>query len=289
MSFCIHVLFDGELSGETALTRCFRELGFPLAFEHDASLPAQGACYLPMLLRGEEIGFELDVRNGRQDVEDIAGEEIDPRFTRAVSVQSAGGDEADAAASCFAAALAKLKDGLVEGLQPDRKLTGDEAIASAREVLHETNTFVEDFFRNSRPLPKNFQVLFHGTLPDKAALTRAFEELGLPLAFQSASGALHEDYLPMRLRGKECGIAFDAWDHREIFETLGAPAESPCGVNFYWGAVSEERTLAICLAAALARLTNGLVLGVHQDRRPTADEAIASAREVLEETDDIDN
>ena len=56
-----------------------------------------------MLLGGEEIGFELGVRDARQDVEDIAGEETDPRFMRAVSMQSAGGDEADAAASCFAA------------------------------------------------------------------------------------------------------------------------------------------------------------------------------------------
>jgi hypothetical protein len=39
----------------------------------------------------------------------------------------------------LAAALAKLKDGLVEGLQPDRRLTPDEAIARAREALEAAN------------------------------------------------------------------------------------------------------------------------------------------------------
>ena len=110
-----------------ALAQCFEELGFPLAFEHDASLPAQGARHLPILLRGEELGFELGVRNGRRDVEDIAGEEIDPRFTRAVSVQSPGGDEADAAASCFAGALAQLTDGITLRSYSNVDLTPDRA------------------------------------------------------------------------------------------------------------------------------------------------------------------
>ena len=38
-------------------------------------------------------------------------------------------------ATDLSAALAKLKDGLVEGLQPDRRLTADEAIVVARETL----------------------------------------------------------------------------------------------------------------------------------------------------------
>ena len=138
MSLSIHILFAGELPSQTTLAQCFEELGFPLAFEHDASVPAGGARYLPMLLRGEEIGFELGVRNGRQDVEDIAGEEIDPRFTRAVSVQSPGGDEADAAASGFAAALAKLVDGLVLRSYSDTDETPAQAVAQARRDLDAT-------------------------------------------------------------------------------------------------------------------------------------------------------
>ena len=58
MSLCIHILFAGELPSQPALVQCFEELRFPLAFAPGASLPAQGARYLQMLLRGEEIGFD---------------------------------------------------------------------------------------------------------------------------------------------------------------------------------------------------------------------------------------
>ena len=33
----LYVLFDGKLPSKAALTRCFRELGFPLAFERGSS------------------------------------------------------------------------------------------------------------------------------------------------------------------------------------------------------------------------------------------------------------
>ncbi len=71
-------------------------------------------------------------------MEDIAGEEIDPRFTRAVSVQSPGGDEADAAASCFAGALAQLTDGITLRSYSNVDLTPDRAVEIAREELEAT-------------------------------------------------------------------------------------------------------------------------------------------------------
>jgi hypothetical protein len=138
MSLCIHILFAGELPSEAALTQCFEHLGFPLAFDHEASLPTQGARYLPMLLRGEGVGVELGIRDGRQHVEDIAGEEVDPRLIRAASLQSCGGDEAGAAASCLAAAFAKLVDGLMLRSYWNADLTPDRAIEVARDELKAT-------------------------------------------------------------------------------------------------------------------------------------------------------
>jgi len=138
MSRSMHVLFDGKLPDEAALTQCFRELGFPLAFEPGADLLAPHPHYLAMRLRGEETGFELGISDGREDVERIAGEEINPRFTRYVRASSAGGDEADAAASCFAAALARLVDGRVLRSHSDAELTPDRAIALARRDLNAT-------------------------------------------------------------------------------------------------------------------------------------------------------
>ena len=135
-------------------------------------------------------------------------------------------------------------------------------------------------------------VLFHCDLPSKAALTRMFKQLGFPLSFQRGSGGLEqqEGFLPMRLRGEKSGVEFDTWDDRRLFEEfVKAAVDLPCGVSLRWGAIMEDRTVASCFAAALAKLTDGLVMGLHHDRRLTADEAIVSAREVLGDTEESAN
>lgn len=82
MSMEIHVLFHGKLPSKAALTRCFRELGFPLSFQPGTGLLEQQEGYLPMRLRGEESGIEFDAFDSRKRVEEIAGKSIEPSFTR---------------------------------------------------------------------------------------------------------------------------------------------------------------------------------------------------------------
>jgi hypothetical protein len=135
-------------------------------------------------------------------------------------------------------------------------------------------------------------VVFHGDLPRRAALTRMFKQLGFPISFQLGSGGLErqEGFLPMHLRGAGWGIEFDTWDYRRLFaEFIKAAVDLPCGVSLRWGAIPEDRKIAICFAAALARLTDGLVIGLHYDRRLTADEAIGIARAELEAVENSGN
>ena len=120
-------------------------------------------------------------------------------------------------------------------------------------------------------------------LPGKVALTQVFEQLGFPLTFQESSRRLeqHDGSLRMHLRGREVEVAFDTWDVRGIFEALVGKESVPDHANsasFGWSN-GDERTVAICLAAAFAKLKGGLMEGLQPDRKLTADEAIASARE----------
>ena len=66
MSIEIHVLFHGKLPSKAALTRCFKELGFPLRFAPGSGSLEQHKGYLPMRLRGEESGVEFDTYDGRE-------------------------------------------------------------------------------------------------------------------------------------------------------------------------------------------------------------------------------
>src|SRR5262245_5537885 len=113
MSLELHVLFQGKLPSKAALTRCFKELGFPLAFAVGTSLLEQHKGFLPMRLRREESGVEFDTSRGRAHVEEIAGKRVDPRFTSSANFRWGGDDNEFVTAFCLAAALAKLVDGVV--------------------------------------------------------------------------------------------------------------------------------------------------------------------------------
>ena len=138
MSMEIRVLFQGKLPSKAALTRCFREFGFPLSFQPGTGLLGQHEGYLPMRLRGEESGVEFDAFDSRKRVEEIAGKSIDPGFTRGANFRWGSSAEEGIVATCFAAALAKLVDGVVFDAQAGHVLTLEQAVASAREWLEET-------------------------------------------------------------------------------------------------------------------------------------------------------
>jgi hypothetical protein len=131
----MHVLFGGKLPGATALTRAMKELGFPLAIKPGVGSLERHSGFMPMRLRREDTGVEFDVFDDRADVEELAGEDFDPRFERSANFRWGSDEDEMLCAMCAAAALAKLVNGLVLEENEDRPLTPDEAIAFARKHL----------------------------------------------------------------------------------------------------------------------------------------------------------
>ena len=134
MSSELHVLFSGKVPTKAALTRAMKELGFPVTIPAGSKPLAQQSGYLPMKLRREESGVEVDVSADRSVVEEIAGKHFDPRFERCVSFRWGGDEREMVCALCTAAALAKLVDGIVRD-DDSRHLSADQAIADARQSL----------------------------------------------------------------------------------------------------------------------------------------------------------
>jgi hypothetical protein len=136
MSMEMHVLFHGKLPSKAGLTRCFKELGFPLAFPRGSgALEQHEGGYLPMRLRSEESGVEFDLCDGREAIEEIAGKDVDRRFTRSANFRFGGDDGEFTVALCFAAALAKLKNGEIFDPQEGDLETIERTIDAARKQL----------------------------------------------------------------------------------------------------------------------------------------------------------
>ena len=138
MSIDIRVLFEGKLPSKAALTRCFKELGFPLSFQRDAGALGQHEGYLPMRLRGEESGIEFDTYAIDDEIVEDLEIDIDPRFTRGATFRWSSDIDEGVVALCFAGALAKLANGMVLDVDGETMLTADETIARARKDLNDT-------------------------------------------------------------------------------------------------------------------------------------------------------
>jgi hypothetical protein len=134
MSTELHVLFSGKVPNKAALTRALRELAFPVTIPAGGTPLAQQSGYLPMKLRREESGVEVDVYEDRSVVEEIAGKDVDPRYQRCVSFRWGGDEREMLCALCTAAALAKLLDGIVRD-DDGNHLSADQVIAEAEESL----------------------------------------------------------------------------------------------------------------------------------------------------------
>jgi len=138
MSMDINVLFNGKLPSKAALTRCFKELGFPLSFQRGAGALERHDGYLPMRLRGEESGVQFDTYASREEIEEDLEIDIDPRFTRGANFRWSSDVDECVVAYCFAGALARLVNGLVLDVDGETMLTADETIARARKDLKDT-------------------------------------------------------------------------------------------------------------------------------------------------------
>jgi len=128
-------------------------------------------------------------------------------------------------------------------------------------------------------------VLFRGALPTKAALTRAMKQLGFPFTI-AGSGSLERQrgYMPVRFRGDETGVEFDVFDGREAIEEFSVPNIDPSfdrSANFRWGGDETEMVVAMCAAAALASLVNGIVLDDAEGKLLQPEHAIRLAKQHL--------
>lgn len=111
-------------------------------------------------------------------------------------------------------------------------------------------------------------VLFHGMLPTKAALTRAMKELGFPLTISHAAGSLEQQsgFMPMRFRRTETGVEFDVFADRADIEDLTKDLAGDVdprfdrSANFRWGGDENEMVCGVCAAAALARIVTRVLL-----------------------------
>jgi hypothetical protein len=133
-------------------------------------------------------------------------------------------------------------------------------------------------------------VLFRGELPSKAALTRAMKELGFPFSIAPPGGSLEQQtgFMPMRFRRDEAGVEFDVFDGRADVEELSGEhagsvdANFDRSANFRWGGDESEMLAAMCAAAALAKLVDGVILEDEEGLLLSVDQAIGFARKHLD-------
>ena len=128
-------------------------------------------------------------------------------------------------------------------------------------------------------------VMFSGKLPSKAALTRAMKELGFPVSIPAGGGALDKQrgFLPMKLRGQKSGVEFDVYNNRDHIKEVAGEDYDPRFerlASFRWGGAEDEMLCAMCTAAALAKLVNGVV--VDEEGKLSVEQAIEQARGTLD-------
>jgi hypothetical protein len=129
-------------------------------------------------------------------------------------------------------------------------------------------------------------VFFRGKLPTKAALSRAMKELGFPFSIKPTAGSLEQQsgFMPMMLRRQETGVEFDVWnDHSAVMEfaDVGVDPSYERVASFRWGGEYQEAVAGMCAAAALAKLTKGIVFDEAEDKLLSVEDAIALARKSL--------
>jgi len=129
-------------------------------------------------------------------------------------------------------------------------------------------------------------VFFRGKLPSKSALTRAMKELGFPFSINPSTGSLEQQsgFMPMRLRREETGVEFDVFSDSAAVQEFASKGVDPSferRASFRWSGDAEEAAAGLCAAAALAKLTNGVVFDEGEDRLLSADDAITLAKRNL--------
>src|SRR4051812_3685776 len=147
-----------------------------------------------------------------------------------------------------------------------------------------------EYSEGARAMAMEVHVFFRGKLPSKVALAKALKELEFPLTIPRPAGSLEKQtgFMPMRLRREEAGVEFDVFDGRSTIEELaGSKVDRSLDrtASFRWGCDEEEMLGGLCAAAAVAKLTNGVMLDEADGKLLSVDEAISRAREHLRATE----
>jgi hypothetical protein len=130
-------------------------------------------------------------------------------------------------------------------------------------------------------------VFFRGKLPSKAAVSREMKELGLPFSIAPATGSLETQngFMPMKLRGEETGVEFSVYaDHFAVeeFADVGVDPSFERRASLRWGGDVQEAVAGMSVAAAVAKLANGVVFDEAEGRLLSADAAATLARQNLQ-------
>lgn len=125
-------------------------------------------------------------------------------------------------------------------------------------------------------------VLFDATLPTIKDINAELRLLGFPVRLQYGSGTLadHSGFLSAMLRRQRSGCEFDVRSGPDVADDLEPPESAKafsCGVSLRWASDEDEAIVGLCIAAALAKLTKGIVLeeglGEWQNARKAVDYA----------------
>jgi hypothetical protein len=132
-------------------------------------------------------------------------------------------------------------------------------------------------------------VVFRGPWPTKAALSRAMRDLGFPLSIPEPDGSLEQQHgdISVVWQDEESGFDLKACDGRDLVAQAAGGRMKQIDpdvdrlAHFWWGSKQGEMVCAVCAAAALATLVNGLVLPQDTGQPLTPDAAVAQARRLL--------
>lgn len=129
-------------------------------------------------------------------------------------------------------------------------------------------------------------VLFDAALPTIKDINAELRGLGFPVRLQYGNGPLadHGGFLPATLRRQQSGCEFDVPSGADAADDLDPPdAAKPfsCCVSLRWGSDEDEASVGLCIAAALAKLTKGIVLEEFSGEWLNAGKAVDYARQHL--------
>ena len=136
-------------------------------------------------------------------------------------------------------------------------------------------------------------LLQDSALPSRDKWQAGINESGFKLVLDETLDLREQTgYSPSLYNGVQTGFEFDlspAEDITSSYEALANQAgPGSISANFRWGGNMRELFAASIASAVLAKITSGIVYDPENDLCSTGDEALASARQLIETVKDLD-